>query len=90
MVSYSGDYQSLRNRFEGGIPTDEPFFIDSYTQLDLAWRYEFESLPGSELLLGCNNCTDEYPFYNHQFVAESFHEARGAMIYVRWSHDFGR
>ncbi len=86
-VLYTGDYQSPRNRFVEGIPTDEPFFIDSFTQLDLAWRYRFERWPGSQLQIGCNNCTDEYPFYNYKFNADAFHEARGAMVYVRWSQE---
>lgn len=89
VVSYAGDYLSPVERHVDGIPTGEPFVIDSYTQLDLAWRYRFERLPGSQLQLGCNNCTDEYPFYNFMFNAEAFHEARGAMVYARWSQDFG-
>jgi outer membrane receptor protein involved in Fe transport len=89
LVRYVGDYLSPVERHDDGIPTGEIFVIDSFTQLDLTWRYRFERLPGSQLQLGCNNCTDEYPFYNFMFGFEPFHEYRGAMFYVRWQQDFG-
>jgi outer membrane receptor protein involved in Fe transport len=88
-VLYTGDYLSPVDRYKNGVPTGEPFVIDSFTQLDLAWRYRFKQLSGSQLQLGCNNCTDNYPFYNFMFNAEAFHEARGAMLYIRWQQDFG-
>lgn len=90
MVSYTGRYDSPRPLHVDGFPTDQDIEIASFTRLDLAWNYRFERLTGSQLQLGCHNCTDNYPFYNYMFGAESYHESRGAMVFARWSQEFGR
>jgi iron complex outermembrane receptor protein len=90
MVSYTGRYDSPRPLHVDGFPTDEDIEIASFTRLDLAWNYRFERLTGSQLQFGCHNCTDKYPRYNYMFGAESYHESRGAMVFARWSQEFGR
>jgi len=89
LVSYTGHYESPRPLHVDGVPTEESVEVGTFTRFDLAWTYYFERLQGSQLQLGCQNCTDNYPFYNYMFGAEPFHESRGAMVYARWSQEFG-
>jgi iron complex outermembrane receptor protein len=89
LIAYVGRYESFRTLYVDGVNTGEPFIIDDYAQLDLQYSYIFESLKGGMLRLGCRNCTDaDPPVYNQSVNTETFHEGRGAMVYVRWSQPF--
>jgi len=91
LIAYAGEYQSPVNLVVGGRQTDTPFIVDDYMQLDLQYRYEFESLNGGMLRIGCRNCTDaDPPVFNYGVdrSTEAFHDGRGAMVYLRWSQPF--
>jgi len=89
LLHYIGSYYSPVNLVLNNRETDTRFKIGAYTQLDLQYSYVFKTLRDATLRLGCQNCTDNAPpVYNYSVVAEAFHEARGALIYVRWSQPF--
>ncbi len=89
LLNYAGSYQSPLNLVVDNEETDTPFKVDDYWQLDLQYSYTFASLKGGQLRIGCINCLDAYPpAYNYDVTSESFHEGRGAMVYVRWTQPF--
>ena len=88
-MRYSGSYYSPIPLILNGADTGRQFEVDAYTQLDLQYSYQFDTLRGATLRLGCQNCTDEDPpVYNYSNSAEPFHEGRGLMFYLRWSQPF--
>jgi outer membrane receptor protein involved in Fe transport len=88
-VHYTGHYHSPFNWVVDDEETDRPFNVDDYWQLDLHYRYVFESLRQGMLQLGCRNCFDaDPPTYNYPIPGEYFHEGRGALLYLRWTQPF--
>ncbi|HSD69978.1 MAG TPA: TonB-dependent receptor, partial [Woeseiaceae bacterium] len=89
LLHYIGNYESPINLVVDGVRTDTPFEIDDYWQLDLQYSYLFTGLNEATLRLGCRNCLDaDPPVYNYPVPGEYFHEARGAMLYLRWTQPF--
>jgi hypothetical protein len=69
--------------------TDTPFVVGDYWQLDLQYSLAFESLNAATLRVGCRNCLDaDPPVYNYPLPGEYLHEARGALLYLRWTQPF--
>jgi iron complex outermembrane receptor protein len=86
---YAGDYQSPVELVVDDQPTNTPFIVDDYWQLDLQYSYEFERLRSAILRLGCRNCLDaDPPVYNYPSTGEYLHEGRGALLYLRWTQPF--
>lgn len=89
LVHYIGSYNSPVNLVVDDDETDTPFVIEDYWQLDLQYSYLFTGLNEASLRLGCRNCLDaDPPVYNYPVPGEYFHEARGAMLYMRWTQPF--
>ncbi len=91
-ATYVDGYRSGLNVVQDNLfETDEPYFVDSWTSVDLQYRYRVDRFDDAELVIGCRNCLDEAPpDYNDRWQAEGFHDGRGAMIYARWIQSFGR
>ena len=86
LLNYAGSFESKLNVVVNDEETDIPFVVDDYWQLDLQYNYIFHSLKDGQLRIGCINCLDtDPPKYNADVTNESFHEGRGAMVYVRWT-----
>jgi len=88
-LNYAGSYHSPVNLVDDGRETDTPFVVDDYWQLDLQYTYAFQGLKAATVRLGCRNCVDaDPPVYNYPLPGEYLHEARGALLYLRWTQPF--
>ena len=74
--------------------TPGPFVVDAWNTFDLQYAYTIES-SGSQIRVGCLNCTDEEPPFTNQksttFNANydfTVHDARGMMVYVNFQQSF--
>ena len=89
VVNFTDSYDSPVNWVVDDEETDRPFVVDDYWQLDLQYSYVFERFRAATLRVGCRNCLDANPpVYNYPVPGESFHEARGGLLYVRWTQSF--
>jgi outer membrane receptor protein involved in Fe transport len=88
-LTYAGSYHSGVNLVVDDEETDTPFVVGDYWQLDLQYSLAFESLNAATLRVGCRNCLDaDPPVYNYPLPGEYLHEARGALLYLRWTQPF--
>jgi outer membrane receptor protein involved in Fe transport len=86
-LNYTGGYEGPFNRYEDGVPTDQPWIVDSLVTLDLQYAYYFGNQK-TVLRLGCRNCSDESPPVTFNSQGDGLYDYRGALVYARIEHRF--
>lgn len=86
--NYTGDYEGPFNVFEDGFfETDTPWIVDDHLTFDLQYSYRIND-SGTELRIGCRNCTDEAPPVTFNFQGDGLYDYRGALVYARFRYRF--
>jgi len=86
--NYTGDYEGPFNEFQDGFfDTGTPWIVDDLLTFDLQYSYRFNE-KGTELRIGCRNCTDEPPPVTFNYLGEGLYDYRGAIVYARLQYQF--